>query len=157
MLSQGSARTLMGDGEVVFALNGGVITVSDARIEVADIEAANGVIHIIDRVLATQKSSPAKIAANTMSPAQRAAVIFELAIERGVPLFNEGDPAACAALYELAINAVLLLGDNSTTKQTGTTLTDALKAGKANADPKESAWIYRRAMDRALQMMQVSQ
>ena len=157
MLSQGSARTLMGDGEVVFALNGGVITVSDARIEVADIEAANGVIHIIDRVLATKKTSPAKIAANTMSPAQRAAVIFELAIERGVPLFNEGDPAACAALYELAINAVLLLGDNSTTKQTGTILTDALKAGKANADPKESAWIYRRAMDRALQMMQVSQ
>lgn len=73
-----------------------------------------------------------------MSPAQRAAVIFELAIERGVPLFNEGDPAACAALYELAINAVLLLGDNSTTKQTGTTLTDALKAGKANADPKRA-------------------
>ena len=164
MLSQGSARTLMGDGDVAFALNAGVITVADARIEVADIEAANGVIHIIDRVLLNKKSSPTKSSANsdgksdanTMSFAQRASTLFELAIERGVPLFNDGDPASCAALYELAITAVVLLGDNSTTMQTGTTLVDALKAGKANADPKERAWIYRRAMDRALEIMQVS-
>jgi hypothetical protein len=164
MLSQGSARTLMGDGDVAFALNAGVITVADARIEVADIETANGVIHIIDRVLLNTKSASAKSAAkgdgksdaNTMSFAQRAATLFELAIERGVPLFNDGDPASCAALYELAITAVVLLGDNSTTMQTGTTLVDALKAGKANADPKERAWIYRRAMDRALEIMQVS-
>ena len=156
MLSQGSARTLMGDGDVAFALNAGVITVADARIEVADIEAANGVIHIIDRVLLNTKSAPTKSDANTMSFAQRAATLFELAIERGVPLFNDGDPASCAALYEIAITAVVLLGDNSTTMQTGTTLSDALKAGKANADPKERAWIYRRAMDRALEIMQVS-
>ena len=168
MLSQGSARTLMGDGDVAFALNAGVITVADARIEVADIETANGVIHIIDRVLLNTKSASAKSAAkgdgksdgksdaNTVSFAQRAATLFELAIERGVPLFNDGDPASCAALYELAITAVVLLGDNSTTMQTGTTLVDALKAGKANADPKERAWIYRRAMDRALEIMQVS-
>lgn len=168
MLSQGSARTLMGDGDVTFALNAGVITVADARIEVADIEAANGVIHIIDRVLLNKKSASAKSAAksdgksdgksdaNTMSFAQRATTLFELAIERGVPLFNDGDPASCAALYEIAITAVVLLGDNSTTMQTGTTLSDALKAGKANADPKERAWIYRRAMDRALEIMQVS-
>ena len=164
MLSQGSARTLMGDGDVAFALNAGVITVADARIEVADIEAANGVIHIIDRVLLNKKSSPTKSSANsdgksdanTMSFAQRATTLFELAIERGVPLFNDGDPASCAALYEIAITAVVLLGDNSTTMQTGTTLSDALKAGKANADPKERAWIYRRAMDRALEIMQVS-
>ena len=156
MLSQGSARTLMRDGDVAFALNAGVITVADARIEVADIEAANGVIHIIDRVLLNTKSAPTKSDANTMSFAQRAATLFELAIERGVPLFNDGDPASCAALYEIAITAVVLLGDNSTTMQTGTTLSDALKAGKANADPKERAWIYRRAMDRALEIMQVS-
>jgi hypothetical protein len=168
MLSQGSARTLMGDGDVAFALNAGVITVADARIEVADIETANGVIHIIDRVLLNTKSASAKSVAkgdgksdgksdgNTMSFAQRATTLFELAIERGVPLFNDGDPASCAALYELAITAVVLLGDNSTTMQTGTTLSDALKAGKANADPKERAWIYRRAMDRALEIMQVS-
>ncbi len=164
MLSQGSARTLMGDGDVAFALNAGVITVADARIEVADIEAANGVIHIIDRVLLNTKSASAKSVAkgdgksdaNKTSFAQRAATLFELAIERGVPLFNDGDPASCAALYELAITAVVLLGDNSTTMQTGTTLSDALKAGKANADPKERAWIYRRAMDRALEIMQVS-
>ena len=164
MLSQGSARTLMGDGDVAFALNAGVITVADARIEVADIEAANGVIHIIDRVLLNKKSASTKSSAksdgksdaNTMSFAQRATTLFELAIELGVPLFNDGDPASCAALYEIAITAVVLLGDNSTTMQTGTTLSDALKAGKANADPKERAWIYRRAMDRALEIMQVS-
>lgn len=55
MLSQGSVRTLMGDGTLAFALEAGTITVDGARIEVADIESANGIIHIIDRVL------PAKI------------------------------------------------------------------------------------------------
>ncbi|MFM7810131.1 MAG: CIA30 family protein, partial [Planctomycetota bacterium] len=59
MLSQGSARTLMGDGSVAFALTSGSITAAGARIQVADIEAANGIIHVIDRVL------PAPSAATT--------------------------------------------------------------------------------------------
>ncbi len=153
MLSQGSARTLLGDGSVVFALEAGAITVDGAQIEVADIEAVNGVIHIINRVLLTKKTPSTPQAELAVSRAQRIAAIFELAIERGVPRFNAGDTASCAALYELAINAAVLLGDDAVAAGAKAELTDALSKGAANQDPSERAWIYRRAMDRALEMM----
>lgn len=153
MLSQGSARTLLGDGSVVFALKSGAITVDGAQIEVADIEAVNGVIHIINRVLLTKKTPSTTQADLAVSRAQRIAAIFELAIERGVPRFNAGDTASCAALYELAINAAMLVGDDAVAAAAKAELTDALSKGAANQDPSERAWIYRRAMDRALEMM----
>jgi uncharacterized surface protein with fasciclin (FAS1) repeats len=153
MLSQGSARTLLGDGSVVFALESGAITVDGAQIEVADIEAVNGVIHIINRVLLTKKTPSTPQAELALSRAQRIAAIFELAIERGVPRFNAGDTASCAALYELAINSAVLLGDDAVAAAAKAELTEALVKGAANQDPSERAWIYRRAMDRALEMM----
>ena len=117
MLSQGSARTLMGDGAVAFALESGAITAGGARIEVADIEAANGIIHVIDRVLPAPSAASAREASTAVSGiparAQRAASILELAIERGVPRFNAGAAASCAALYELAIASVVLLGEDA--------------------------------------------
>jgi uncharacterized surface protein with fasciclin (FAS1) repeats len=152
MLSQGSARTLMGDGTVDFALASGAITVDGARIEVADIEAANGIIHVIDRVLAAKGGANATASAPA-APAQRAmqaAAVLELAIERGVPRFNAGDAASCAALYELAIASVALLGADAIGPGTKAELTEALDRGSKHQDMAERAWIYRRAMDRAL-------
>jgi uncharacterized surface protein with fasciclin (FAS1) repeats len=155
MLAQGSARTLLGDGTVAFALEAGAITVAGARIEVADIEAANGIIHVSDRVLPAHSSAPATASAASASPlrAQRAAAILELAIERGVPRFNAGDTSSCAALYELAIASVVLLGDDAISPDANADLATALEQGAANQDASERAWIYRRAMDRALERM----
>ncbi len=159
MLAQGSARTLMGDGSVAFALTTDGITVAGARIDVADIEAANGVIHIIDRVLPAQ--SPNQHAAPTIASAasaapQRAAsaaAILELAIERGVPRFNAGDAASCAALYEVAILSVVLLGEDAIGATAKAELAKALEQGAKQHDASERAWIYRGAMDRALGRM----
>ncbi len=167
MLSQGSARTLMGDGVVKFALDSGAITVDGARIEVADIEAANGVIHVIDRVLparsaakaaAAESSAGAADGATTASSAsahrvRQAAAVLELAIERGVPRFNAGDAASCAALYELAIASVVLLGDDAVTSGVKVYLSEALEKGSEFQDASDRSWIYRRAMDRALDRM----
>ena len=157
MLSQGSARTLMGDGTVAFALASGAITVGGARIEVADIEAANGVIHIIDRVLPAPSAATAGVGSGAapVSPqrAQKAAAILELAIERGVPRFNAGDTASCAALYELAIASVVLLGDDAIGPDAQADLAGALEQGATQMDASERAWIYRRAMDRVLGRM----
>jgi hypothetical protein len=158
MLAQGSARTLMGDGTVAFALESGAITVEGARIEVADIEAANGVIHIIDRVLPARSAATAAAPTAPASPqrAQRAAAVLELAIERGVPRFNAGDTASCAALYELAIASVVLLGEDAVSADAKADLSKALEQGSSHQDASERAWIYRRAMDRALEQMMKS-
>jgi uncharacterized surface protein with fasciclin (FAS1) repeats len=156
MLSQGSARTLMGDGTVAFALASGSITVAGARIEVADIEAANGTIHVIDRVLPAP--GPASATATPASPerARQVAAILELAIKGGVPRFNAGDVSSCAALYELAIASVVLLGEDAIGPGTKADLTEALEKGAAHPDASERAWLYRRAMDRSLGLMQES-
>jgi uncharacterized surface protein with fasciclin (FAS1) repeats len=154
MLAQGSARTLRGDGSVAFALESGAITVAGARIEVADIEAANGIIHIIDRVLPAQSAATAASPSPSMPQRSRqAAAILELAIERGVPRFNGGDQASCAALYELAITSVVLLGTDAVGQGNAAELADALKKGAEHEDAAERAWLYRRAMDRTLGSM----
>jgi len=154
MLAQGSARTLMGDSTVEFALASGAITVAGARIEVADIEASNGVIHVIDRVLPAPSAARTTAAGNA-SPerSQRASAILELAIERGVPRFNAGDTSSCAALYELAIASVVLLGEDAVSPSAKAELAQALEEASAHHDATERAWIYRRAMDRALERM----
>jgi uncharacterized surface protein with fasciclin (FAS1) repeats len=156
MLAQGSARTLMGNGSVAFALESGTITAAGARIEVADIEAANGIIHVIDRVLPAPTPAPAAQAAASPDRAQQAAAILELAIERGVPRFNAGDVSACAELYELAIAAVVLLGEDAISPSAKAVLTEALEHGAAGQEPSERAWTYRRAMDRALESMRAA-
>lgn len=164
MLSQSSARTLMGDGVVKFALDSGAITVDGARIEVADIEAANGIIHVIDRVLparsaaksaAAESSTGASEGATSASAhrVRQAAAVLELAIERGVPRFNAGDAASCAALYELAITSVVLLGDDAVSSGVKVYLAEALKTASDHQDAADRSWIYRRAMDRALDRM----
>ena len=161
MLAQGSARTLMGDGVVKFALESGAITVDGARIEIADIEAANGVVHVIDRVLparsATASGASGEAASSdSASPTQRArqaAAILELAIERGVPRFNAGDASSCAALYELAMTSVVLLGEDAVSPGVKVYLAEALRTASEFQDPSDRAWIYRRAMDRALENM----
>jgi NADH dehydrogenase [ubiquinone] 1 alpha subcomplex assembly factor 1 len=156
MLAQGSARTLPGDGSVRFALESGAITVEGARIEVADIEASNGIIHVIDRVLPAPTAPTARTAdevAAMPERARRAAAILELAIERGVPRFNAGDEASCAAIYELAITSVVLLGADALDEDASAELAEALTRGAGHADDAERAWAYRRAMDRALGRM----
>ncbi len=153
MLAQGSARTLPGNGSVRFALESGVITVEGAKILVADIEASNGIIHVIDRVLPAPTATAVGATAAMPERARRAAAILELAIERGVPRFNAGDEASCAALYELAITSVVLLGADSLDEGAAAELANALKQGSSHEDAAERAWTYRRAMDRALGRM----
>ena len=153
MLAQGSARTLLSDGTVEFALKSGAITVDGARIEVADIEAANGIIHVIDRVLPARSTAPAAAASTLPQRALQAAAILELAIERGVPRFNAGDEASCAAMYELAITSVVLLGADAVGEGAKADLEGALEQGARHPDASERAWTYRRAMDRTLARM----
>jgi uncharacterized surface protein with fasciclin (FAS1) repeats len=153
MLAQGSARNLPGTGNVRFALDSGVITVEGARIQVADIEASNGIIHVIDRVLPAPTATADDATTAMPDRVRRAAAILELAIERGVPRFNAGDQASCAALYELAITSVVLLGADALGEGTSAELANALKQGANQQDASDRAWTYRRAMDRALGQM----
>ncbi len=152
MIAQRSAATLLGRDSVTFAIADGKVTASGANIIAGDIEASNGVIHIIDRVLVPEASAGGSKPAERMMPTAAGVTgLVELAIERGVPLFNNGNPEACAAVYEVTIAAIVDLASGAIVDDGSTRLRVALAEGRAQKDAAERAWIFRHAMDRVLQ------
>ena len=120
----------------------GAVRVNGARLTAADIGATNGVIHVIDNVLMPEKPTFAAM------PGNSAARIIALAVKRGVPLFNDGQPAACAAIYEVTAESLLALGQLPPAAEKA--LRVALDDTARNSDAGERAWTLRRGLDRAL-------
>lgn len=147
MPALGAARTLGGATTVKFAIQNGAVTASEARIVDSDIQAVNGVIHTIDRVLLPEAKSEQNAGMKSIDPA-RVASIIELAIDRGAPMFNEGNKAACAAIYEVAVTSIVSLAGSGVENDALQTLKRALREAAAEDDASERAWIYRRAMDK---------
>ncbi|MCK6458387.1 MAG: heme-binding protein [Planctomycetes bacterium] len=81
---------------------------------------------------------------------RKEAALLAAAIERGVPIFNRGDADACAAIYEVAVRAVVELSDESFPAAQRKILKEALDTLGEAKDASDRAWRLRRAMDRAL-------
>jgi hypothetical protein len=97
------------------------------------------VIHVIDKVLLPPVQK--------LVPRQAAKEVIQLAINRGVPLFNAGQPSACAAIYEVAANSLLKSHTDALDEQDRSVLRDALRKVQDEEDPSEQAWTLRRALD----------
>lgn len=99
-------------------------------------------IHVIDAVLTP---TPKKLA-----PREPARGVIELAIKRGVPLFNEGQPSACAAIYEVAIESLLKSHTKAMRKEDRSILQNALRETcSEDENPRRQAWTLRRALNTA--------
>lgn len=72
--------------------------------------------------------------------------LIELAIDRGVPLFNDGNPAACAAVYEITCESLRLLPD--VTEDARKDLERALREMRTEPSARQKAWILRNSLDR---------
>ena len=132
------ASSLQGS-KIVFKFEDGRVRVGPATLTKADIAASNGVIHVIDQVL---------IPARTETGALNAAGLIELAVERGVPIFNHGDVAGCAALYEVTAEALRTL--SSVPEASRKVLAKALQEARLEKSPRQRAWILRAALDQTL-------
>ncbi len=75
--------------------------------------------------------------------------LLAMAINRGVPLYNRGQPERCAEIYETALST-LLLDDYGLTESQRNETSQALKAANQEPSQNERAWILRRAIDRRL-------
>lgn len=153
LLTNKRARTYFGN-PVEFTLKDGKILVQNARIVAADIQAANGVIHLIDGVITKSSSSPKasqdSMASNSSVRLEKEAMrLYDLAVERGVPLFNDGQRQACAFVYEIAIESMIALGSDNLDSTGIQMLEMGLAEADAEHDWAQRAWIYRRAMDAA--------
>ncbi len=103
-------------------------------------------------VKAASEPSPSKTAdrsPNAQPQGPRALV--ELAISRGVPLFNQGNPDACAAVYEITCRA--LLESNTVPESAQTPLLRALDESALTSSDTRKAWILRSALDEVLPML----
>ncbi len=113
------------------------VRIGSATLVQADIQASNGIIHVIDAVLLPPESS-----VQPMTPAE----LIALAIERGVPLFNSGNTGACSAVYEVTCEALCSLPGVS--EDFRNDLAGALAKMRAAKTDREKAWILRHALDR---------
>jgi uncharacterized surface protein with fasciclin (FAS1) repeats len=154
------AKTAAGP-RVSLSLADGRLRVAGVAITATDIQASNGVIHVIDRVITPDRakdalpeaSSESAGSAESMTPVQ----LMQLAIERGSGLFNRGDADACAALYEVACRAMLAMSDSAVTPQARTALRDALNNATQARDDAAKAWALREGLDRAMALLTTRQ
>lgn len=100
-----------------------------------------------------------KVGASTMpaaNPDKRAAAkeLIDLAIQRGVPLFNGGQPEACAAVYEVAATSLISLGGDNLPRLAVTRLEAALRRASQAANSADRAWVLRQALDDMVESLQ---
>ena len=137
LLGARSPATLQGQSVTIRTT--GAFEVNGANVTAADIAASNGVIHVIDSVLLPPAAK--------LTPREAARTVIELAIKRGVPLFNAGQPSACAAIYEVAVESLLKSHTNALDDEGRSVLRNALRTMRDEEDPRSQAWTLRRALD----------
>lgn len=137
-LAVSAATTLQGE-QVNVAFRDGRVRIGPATLVQSDIRASNGIIHVIDQVLL-----PSTKVSKGLTPK----ALIELAIERGVPLFNNGQPEACAAIYEITCEALRTMAgvSDKSRKDLGRALAKMRRA----ITHSRKAWILRYALDRVL-------
>jgi uncharacterized surface protein with fasciclin (FAS1) repeats len=129
-----SVRTLA--GEVAgFTATGGGFAIEGARITATDIEASNGIVHVIDRVI--------------LPPEQLSMItpegLIAMAIEQGVPLFNNGNHGATAAIYEITARSLMSFAGLEAAENDR--LARGVMAARRAANPAQAAWELRFALD----------
>jgi uncharacterized surface protein with fasciclin (FAS1) repeats len=142
VLKQKSIETLAGV-DVRVSLQNGKAMANKSQIVATDIDAANGVIHVIDAVLLPSDAASSRL---------HSTELIEMAINRGAPLYNHGNPAACAGIYEMTATALLSL-DEELPARARTALNRALVKMSQTHDVSEQAWIMRRGLDSAYEAM----
>ncbi|MCU0634243.1 MAG: fasciclin domain-containing protein [Gemmatimonadaceae bacterium] len=139
-----SAATVAGP-RVQISEQNGELRINDATVRIADVPASNGVVHVIDRVLLPPATMSR--ASGATGTTRTALDVVDTAIDRGVPLFNDGQPAATAAIYEVAATGLLALGD-VVPADARRSLRDALRV-HSTVSATDRAWTLRRALDEA--------
>lgn len=144
-LAAGKAKTLQGDS-VRIAMKGKAAFVNSAKLVAADLDASNGVIHVIDAVILP----PAKKEAASTNPRH----MIQVAIGEGAPLYNAGHAGACAKVYMTTAKNLLAMEGHGMCASTTKTLENALTSAQhkiCSADTQ--AWTMRRALDVAYNSM----
>lgn len=120
------------------------IKVDGIAVSKPDLEADNGIIHIIDGVLVVKPKS-----AN-----DHAVELIRQSVDMGARLYNGKNPSATVDLYELTYHALLHLNPGAMPKDLPAALEKATAAaGKEKTDAKR-AWALRKGLDAAHKLLE---
>lgn len=126
-----SAKTLEGSSVAIRVTDAGAM-INDAKLVATDVDASNGVIHIVDSVL----MPPAKAA--------NARQVIEHAIAQGASLYNSGHHAACAQLYHETLNGLMTTETDPSLQHH---MTSVLNSANHQSCMTQRAWTLRRGID----------
>lgn len=137
--------TALNKQKINVAFKNAALYLNESKVIATDIQASNGVIHVIDNVLL-----PANLkAASKKSNESASLTILNDAVDIGVDLFNNGDQKACAIIYEIAVRAVVEIKPKELSQANMNKLSSALKTVSKSNDHRENAWTLRDAIDSA--------
>jgi uncharacterized surface protein with fasciclin (FAS1) repeats len=156
-LEAGDPVTTLAGAALTFRKRSDLLLTGSASVTTPGIPCSNGVVYVIDRVLlpppaaapSGDEARPAPTADTASSEVERARRLIELAVQRGAPLFNQGQQQACTAIYELTASALLELGDGLFSAGVRETLRESLVAPDNDESTARHAWKLRRALDAA--------
>ncbi|MBY6205187.1 fasciclin domain-containing protein [Halomonas denitrificans] len=138
-LEDGATLDTLAGPRVTFTATEQGFSIEGARIVATDIDASNGIVHVIDRVILPPETM------NESMSREDAARSIDRAIARGVPMFNHGNPTGTVRVYDNAVRAVLASAPLSTSERNR--LERALRASDHSGSARDSAWQLRYAMD----------
>jgi len=99
------------------------------------------------RIIDVEPISGRSVDGELVPPAGDVSDVFGLAIQQGVPLYNDGQPDRCADVYMTAVQSALLLGAQGLSDEDRIRLGRALRDASRESDPAARAWVLRYAMD----------
>ena len=138
------AATMLNGEDIAISIKEGRLTANNSNIVATDIDASNGIIHIIDQVLLPPE----------ISPERKVLSYIEDSIERGVSLFNHNLHKACGDVYETAIKGLLSFSTTMTTDQKAILKTALRQTIKENDTAR--AWTLRKALDQIYKINEMS-
>ena len=150
-LKASRAATVNGE-RVAIKVQDGRLRINESAVVANDLEATNGVVHVIDEVLLPPAVANAEARPAEMTRGESAESVIGLAIQRGVPLFNGGNAGACAAIYEVAATS-LLNGGYELPSAARSALQNALRKAERAGSDRDRAWELRYGLDDARQAL----
>lgn len=134
-----NASTLLGQSIRIGVSEQGLM-INDAKVVAKNIEASNGVIHVIDSVL---------LPSEQFSPAD-AVGMLDQAVYQGVPQFNSGHHQLCCDTYMAVLNSINQTGVQGASQHTMTMIKNTLNQAQQNHQMSTRAWTLRHGIDNAM-------
>ena len=130
----------LAEQDVKFSVSNETVFINESKITQVDIEAANGIIHVIDSVLIPEL--------NSTTPTVKS--LISKSISMGVPQFNHGNHEACANIYEMTLLGLSMLSENQLDSESKKLVSKSINALSKLDSPTDKSWEARKCLDQVM-------